>query len=170
MMSADCACTWNRTTGAPGKPTRGSACAKPSTRFTRWTFMAPDPELFIRLRSVVGAENLLAAKEDLIAYSFDGTAAMQQLPGCVVFPRTREHVCGVLKVARAMQTAVVTRGSGTGLSGGSLPSGGSIVLCTVKMNQILEVDRANLTILVEPGVSTLQVADAATSAALFYPP
>jgi glycolate oxidase len=64
----------------------------------------------------------------------------------------------------------VTRGSGTGLSGGSLPSKGCIVLCTVKMDRILEVDAANLTMLVEPGVTTINIAEAAAKAGLFYPP
>ena len=65
---------------------------------------------------------------------------------------------------------MVTRGSGTGLSGGSLPVPDCIVLCLVKMDRILELDRANLTMLVEAGITTLQVADAATQAGLFYPP
>src|SRR5204862_3736097 len=58
----------------------------------------------------------------------------------------------------------------TGLSGGSLPSPDCIVLCTVRMDRILELDRENLTMLVEPGVTTMQIADAAAGAGLFYPP
>src|SRR5215216_6187172 len=108
--------------------------------------------------------------EELIPYSFDGTAALQQLPGCVIFPQTAEQISRILKLANETKTAVVTRGSGTGLSGGSLPSADCIVLCTVKMDKILELDRENLTILVEPGVTTLQVSDAALGAGLFYPP
>ena len=123
-----------------------------------------------RLREIVGAENVLTSPEDLIAYSFDGTAAMQQLPGAVVFATTTEQVAQILKHANRTKTPVVTRGSGTGLSGGSLPIPGCIVLCTVKMNRILELDRANLTSLVEPGVTTLAVSDAATAAGVFYPP
>jgi glycolate oxidase len=126
--------------------------------------------LLAQLRSIVGSENVLTSAEDLIPYSFDGTAALQQMPGCVVFARERNHVVAVLKLANETKHAVVTRGSGTGLSGGSLPSAGAIVLCTVKMNRILETDRANLTMLVEPGVTTVQVADEATKAGLFYPP
>src|SRR5437879_8054007 len=95
---------------------------------------------------------------------------MQQLPGCVVFAKTTEQVANLLKRANETNTAVVTRGSGTGLSGGSLPSPDCVVLCTVKMDKILELDRANLTILVEPGVTTVQIADAADTAGLFYPP
>jgi glycolate oxidase len=131
----------------------------------------PLPEnLLAELRRAVGRENVLTSKEDLIPYSFDGTAAMSQMPGCVVFTTTTAQVASVLKLANTSKTPVVTRGSGTGLSGGSIPSQDCVVLCSVKMNRILEVDRANLTMLVEPGVTTLQVADAAAAVGLFYPP
>ena len=122
------------------------------------------------LRQIVGTGNVLTSAEDLIPYSFDGTAAMQQMPGCALFPQTTDQIAAILKLADANKIAVVTRGSGTGLSGGSVPSPDCIVLCTVKMDRILEVDRANLTMLVEPGVTTLAVADAASTAGLFYPP
>ena len=131
----------------------------------------PPPELILAsLRSLLGASEVLTSPEDLIPYSFDGTAAMQHMPGCVVFAKSTSEVAGVLRIANDSKTPVVTRGSGTGLSGGSLPTDGCIVLCTVKMDRILEVDRANLTILVEPGVTTVKVADAATEVGLFYPP
>src|SRR5258705_1016417 len=123
-----------------------------------------------QLRRILGEKNVLTAKEDLIPYSFDGTAALQEMPGCVVFTSSTSEVAEVLKLANETHTAVVTRVSGTGLSGGSVPSPDCIVLCTVKMDRILELDRANLTLLVEPGVTTLQVADAAATAGLFYPP
>jgi glycolate oxidase len=122
------------------------------------------------LATIVAPEKVLTKPEDLIPYSFDGTAALQQMPGCVLFARSAEQVAGILKLANRLRIPVVTRGSGTGLSGGSLPSPDCIVLCTVKMDRILELDRQNLTITVEPGVTTLQVADAATAAGLFYPP
>jgi glycolate oxidase len=128
------------------------------------------PDLLTRLVSIVGLGNVLTTQEDLIPYSFDGTAAMQQMPGCVVFALTKTHVRDILLLANETRTAVITRGSGTGLSGGSVPAQGCIVLCTVKMHAILEVDRANLTMLVEPGATTLQIADAATAVGLFYPP
>ena len=122
------------------------------------------------LRRIVGEKNVLTSAEDLIPYSFDGTAALQQMPGCVVFAESTGHISEILKLANASRTPVVTRGSGTGLSGGSLPSANCIVLGTVKMDRILEVDRANLTMLVEPGVTTIQIADTAAASGLFYPP
>ncbi len=132
--------------------------------------MALAETLLARLRDILGRDNVLTSKEDVIPYSFDGTAALNQMPDCVVFVTTTEQISGVLKLANATKTPVVTRGSGTGLSGGSLPSPDCIVLCTARMNRILEVDRANLTMLVEPGVTTLAIADAAAAVGLFYPP
>src|SRR3954471_11340493 len=132
--------------------------------------MALAAQIVSELQRVVGAANVLTSQEDLITYSFDGTAALQQLPGCVVFVHTPQEVAAVLQLAQREKIPVVTRGSGTGLSGGSLPVPDAIILCTVKMNKILELDRANLTLTVEPGATTLQVADAAAAADLFYPP
>jgi glycolate oxidase len=126
--------------------------------------------ILAELQHIVGPENLLTAKEDLIPYSFDGTAAMQQMPGCVAFAKNAEQICAILKLANQTKTAIVTRGSGTGLSGGSLPVQDCVALCLAKMDRILELDRANLTMLVEPGVTTLTISEAANAAGLFYPP
>ncbi len=123
-----------------------------------------------RLRALLGAADVLVSAEDLIPYSFDGTAVLNQMPGCVVFVESAAEVSGVLKIAQTEKIPVVTRGSGTGLSGGSLPVPGCIVLCTARMNRILEVDQANLTLRAQPGVTTLAIADAAAAVGLFYPP
>lgn len=132
--------------------------------------MPLSPSILAELAGIVGPQDLLTSPEDLIVYSFDGTAALSQLPGCVAFVSSTEEVSAVVRLANRERIPVVTRGSGTGLSGGSLPVPGCIVLCTVRMNRILEMDEANLTLLVEPGITTLQVAEAAAAAGLFYPP
>ena len=132
--------------------------------------MALSESLIAELRQRISPDALLTSTEDLIPYSFDGTAAMTQMPGAVVFARSAADVVAVLEIATRERIPVVTRGSGTGLSGGSLPVPGCLVLCTVRMDRILEVDRANLTMRVEPGVTTLQVAEAAAAVGLFYPP
>jgi glycolate oxidase len=136
----------------------------------RGDVMALAQNIVPELRRILGDANVLTEKEDLIPYSFDGTAALRAMPGCVALAATTEQVARVLKLASQTKTAVVTRGSGTGLSGGSLPVADGIVLCLVKMDKVLELDRANLTILVEAGVTTQAVADAASAANLFYPP
>jgi len=122
------------------------------------------------LKAIVGAENVLEEREDLIPYSFDATAAIRRMPSCVVFPRTAGEVSSILKLAAAGRIPVVTRGSGTGLSGGSVPVEGSVVLCTVRMDRILDLDRRNLTLRAEAGVLTQAIYDAADAAGLFYPP
>lgn len=132
--------------------------------------MALAQDVLSRLRSVLDTEAVLTAQEDLIPYSFDGTAAHQQMPGAVVFPRSTEQVAAVVRLANETGTALVTRGSGTGLSGGSLPSPDCVVLCLVKLDRIAEVDRANLTLLAEAGATTQAIAEAAAEGGLFYPP
>jgi glycolate oxidase len=122
------------------------------------------------LIALFGAERVLTAPEDLIPYSFDGTAALRQRPRCVVFPRITDEVAAVLRLASAQRVPVVTRGSGTGLSGGSLPVPDCIVLCLVKMDRILQLDEKNLTMLVETGVITQKIAELAETVGLLYPP
>ncbi len=128
------------------------------------------PEFVERLAAFLPRDRLLTGKEDLIAYGYDGTAALKQRPEAVVFPETAEEISRVIQTAREFHVPVVTRGSGTGLSGGSVPVPGAIVLCTLRMNRILEVDAANLTLLAETGALTQAVFDAADAAGLFYPP
>ncbi|MBP6506227.1 MAG: FAD-binding protein [Opitutaceae bacterium] len=122
------------------------------------------------LTRLLGSENVLTAREDLIPYGFDGTATLKQLPRAVVFPRNPEEVATVLRLAKEHRTPVVTRGSGTGLSGGSVPVADALVMCVLKMDRILELDTKNLTLLVETGVITQKIFETADAAGLFYPP
>src|SRR6516165_7690134 len=123
-----------------------------------------------KLAAIVPADRLLSQPEDTIPYSFDGTAALFQQPVAVVFPTSVEEIQAIMRLAQAERIPVVTRGSGTGLSGGSVPVPDSLVLCTTKMNRILAVDPLNLTLRTEPGVTTQAIADVAAAAGLFYPP
>ncbi|WCJ60646.1 FAD-linked oxidase C-terminal domain-containing protein [Fontisphaera persica] len=123
-----------------------------------------------QLRQMFGAGEVLTAVEDLIPYSFDGTAALKQLPAAVVFAQNTAQVSDLLRWANHHRVPIVARGSGTGLSGGSVPVPNSIVLCLAKMNRVLEVDAANLTLLAEAGATTQAIAEAAGQAGLFYPP
>jgi glycolate oxidase len=122
------------------------------------------------LAAVVGRGGLLTAAEDLIPYSFDGTAALKQRPEAVVFPRTTAQVADCVRLAAAARIPIVTRGSGTGLSGGSVPTPGSLVLCLAQMNAILDLDPRNLTLRAQPGAITQRIDEAAARHGLFYPP
>jgi len=120
-----------------------------------------------RLTAIVGEQSVLTKPEDIIPYSFDGTAALRQMPSAVVFPHTTEDVSRCVTFAAAQSIPIVTRGSGTGLSGGSVPTDGSVVLCLVQMNKILEIDPKNLVLRTQPGVTTLSIDDAASRHGLF---
>ncbi|SVC79884.1 uncharacterized protein METZ01_LOCUS332738, partial [marine metagenome] len=121
-------------------------------------------------RSIIGDDQVLDSAEDLSVYAYDGTATLRVAPACVLLPETVQQVAAILTVAHSQRLPVITRGSGTGLAGGAVPVEGSIVLCLVRMDRIIEVDEANLAMVVEPGVITQRVADAAAAAGLFYPP
>ncbi|MBI4427698.1 MAG: FAD-binding protein [Ignavibacteriales bacterium] len=123
-----------------------------------------------RLKSVVGKENFLDSQEDKIAYSYDGTPMLKHLPDAVVIPRSVEHVSQVLKLANEENFAVVARGSGSGLSGGSIPTENCVVLLMNQWSKILEIDEKNLAAWVEPGVITGQFHEAVEARGLFYPP
>jgi glycolate oxidase len=131
----------------------------------------PLPEThLLSLRAIVGAQHVLTSAEDLIAYGFDGTATLRQRPEAVILPADTAQVSACVRLAAEHGIPVVTRGSGTGLSGGSVPSPGSIVLCLVRMDKILGVDAANLTLRAQCGAITADIDAAAAAHGLFYPP
>ena len=122
------------------------------------------------LTAIVGEANVLTKAEDLIPYGFDGTAALKSKAGIVVFPQSTQQISDCVKLAASTGTPIVTRGSGTGLSGGSVPSENAVILCTVQMDRILEVDPKNLTLRAQPGAITQKIDEAAAVHGLFYPP
>lgn len=128
------------------------------------------PEVLSRLAQQFPSILCLQEKEDLVPYSFDGTAVLKAMPGAVVFPTQTGEVADLVRFCSEHRIPLVTRGSGTGLSGGSVPVEDCLILCLSKMDHILEVDGKNLTLLAEAGVITANVAQAAENAGLFYPP
>lgn len=119
---------------------------------------------------IVGANNVLTSEEDKIVYSYDGTPLLQQKPEAVVFPESAEHISELFKLAKEAGFRIVPRGAGTGLSGGSIPVENSIALVMTRWNNILEIDEANLTATVQPGVITSQLHKEVEKRGLFYPP
>jgi glycolate oxidase len=128
------------------------------------------PSTLQKLKSIVGQENFLDSPEDKIAYSYDGTPILQQLPHAILIPRTTQQISEVLQLANVDHFAIVPRGSGSGLSGGSIPVENSVVLLMNHWNRILEIDQANLTVWVEPGVITGDLHARVEELGLFYPP
>jgi len=118
----------------------------------------------------LGPKNVLHEKEDLLVLGYDSTPGVHHLPEVVVYPTCLEQVLFALEIARREGLPIVPRGSGTGLSGGSVPVEGGMVVCLTRMNRILEIDEENLTATCEAGVVTLDLFNAAAEKGLFYPP
>jgi glycolate oxidase len=123
-----------------------------------------------QLAAILPKDRILSADEDLIPYSFDGTAALSQRPLAVVLAVNTDEIARLLRWANETRTPLIARGSGTGLAGGSIPTPGSVVLGLGRFDKVLELDRRNLTLLVEPGVTTQTIFDCADQAGLIYPP
>lgn len=123
------------------------------------------------LKKYLGEENVICEKEDLLSYSFDATADLASaMPDVVVTPRNTEDVVEIVKLAGKYKIPIYPRGSGTNLSGGTIPLKGGIVILFTNMNKIVEVDAENLTAVVEPGVIIQDLNNAVAVHGLIYPP
>jgi len=106
------------------------------------------------LAQIVGKENVLASEMDLMLYGYDASLYKGR-PDCIVLPGSTEEVSKIVRFAHKQGIPVVARGSGTNLSGGTIPTRGGIVLHFSRMNRILEIDTENQRAVVEPGIFTL---------------
>ena len=126
-------------------------------------------ELIDKLRAACGDENVVTHPHQLRTYESDGLLRYRVTPRAVVLPGSAHEVQAVLRACHEAQVPWVARGSGTGLSGGALPVEEGIVISVNRMNRILEVDLPNQRLVVEPGVTNLDVSNAA-GPTHFYPP
>ena len=118
----------------------------------------------------LGQDNVITEREDLLVLGYDSTPGLHAMPDLVIYPTGTEQVQAAVKIAAEHGLPLTPRGSGTGLSGGSIPAQGGIVMCLNKMNRILEIDEENLTATCEAGVVTLDLFNAVAEKGLFYPP
>jgi len=125
--------------------------------------------IFKKIEKVVGKNNCTRSKEDLLCYSYDATSNVF-FPDAVVFPKDARQISDILKLANRYVFNVTPRGAGSGMTGGSLPVQGGVVLVSTRLNRILTIDKGNLIAFVEPGVITADFKKAVESEGLFYPP
>jgi glycolate oxidase len=128
------------------------------------------PDIVEALRQIVGAEHVLTATEDIEPYTHDEVVGLRADPEVVVRVTSTEQVAEILKLAQRERVPVTPRGAGYGLSGGAVPVHGGIVLSVERMRRILEIDKQNLMVTVEPGVITGNIHRAVEAEGLFYPP
>ena len=128
-----------------------------------------DRSLLSHLKRIVGDPYVVHEPDGLIAFEYDGSVD-RAVPAAVVLPSSTQQVSQVMAAARSHEATVVARGAGTGLSGGSIPEQGSLVLSLTRMNRILEIDPVNRLAVVEPGVVNLDLSSAAAEHDLYYAP
>lgn len=128
-----------------------------------------DRTIVEKLARIVGKENISTAPEELSCYSYDGTG-QSFMPEAVAFPQSTIEIAAILKTANEHGFPVIPRGAGSGMTGGSLPVRGGLVLVTSRMNRILEIDPDNMIAVVEPGVITGDLQAALKKYGLMYPP
>ncbi|MGG1552166.1 FAD-binding oxidoreductase [Paenibacillus ferrarius] len=129
-----------------------------------------DTQIIQKLQAIVGPAYFKTDQETLVTHSYDGTPMLQSLPDGVIYPATTAEVSAIMKVLSEYRIPLVSRGSGTNLCGGTVPLEGGIVMVMHRMNQILEIDRQNLTATVQPGLITKQFIEQIEAIGLFYPP
>ena len=128
-----------------------------------------DSKIIDEIIQIVGKENALTAPEDRKCYSYDARTD-GVVPDMVVFPSSAQEVSQILILANDHLFPVIPRGQGTGLTGGSIPLNGGVVLVFTKMNRIVEIDTKNLIAVVEPGVITYMFQEEVAKYGLCYPP
>ena len=133
-------------------------------------FKRVDAEIVAVLRGIVGEGNVLTTAEAMERYTHDEVVGLHAEPEVVVQVTSVEQVSQILRLAQRERIPVTPRGAGMGLSGGAVPVCGGMVLSLEKMNRILEIDKENLMVTVEPGVITGNLHRAVEAEGLFYPP
>ena len=123
-----------------------------------------------RLKKLLRPEQLLLGAEQLAAYQSDGLTAFHQLPLAVVIPENTDEVVALIRYCHEEKLPFVARGSGTSLSGGSLPVAGGLVIALNRLNKILSIDPVNRVAVVQPGVINALVSVAAAPHGLYYSP
>jgi glycolate oxidase subunit GlcD len=120
------------------------------------------------LVKIVGEENVRDDEIERLCYSRD-LSVHEAVPDVIVFAKTTEEVSKIMSFANKQKIPVTPRGSGTSAVGSALAAKGGILLDLSRMNRILEIDKENGYVVVEPGVicNNLNLALAPTH---FFPP
>jgi glycolate oxidase len=130
-----------------------------------------DKQVVRRFEQIVGAGNVMTAQADRQAYAYDAAVLDSVVPALVVRPETMEQLGQVVALCNENGQPLTVRGSGTNLSGGTIPSSNqSVVVLTNGLARILEINTEDLYAVVEPGVITAGFAAAVAEKGLFYPP
>lgn len=127
--------------------------------------------LINEFETLLGKENVLSEEIDRHAYSFDAAVLEARVPSLVLLPTKTEQIGIIVKKCYEEGLHITVRGSGSNLSGGTIPDAlDTVVIATGKLNKILEINTQDLYAVVEPGAITEQIAKEVRAKGLFYPP
>jgi glycolate oxidase len=110
------------------------------------------PEFVARLRGLLGPKEVLSSRADCATYGYDASVFEGAEIVAVAFPESTADVAQIVRLAAEAKIPYVARGSGTGISGGAIPTQGGLLIELANMNRVLEIDLANQCAVVEPGV------------------
>ena len=122
------------------------------------------------LTQAIGQQNILTDPNELCVYECDGFSIAKGMPLAVVFPESTQQVSDCVKILAAHDLAIVPRGSGTGLAGGSVVYNQGVIICTTRMSQIHKVDIENRVAIVQAGCRNLALTDAIACTGLRFSP
>jgi glycolate oxidase len=122
------------------------------------------------LVAIVGVENLISQPDEMLVYECDGYTIEKRVPDLVVFPTSTGQVIEVVRECARHNVNFVPRGAGTSLAGGTLAVGGGVMICTTRMNRILEINLRDRYAVVEPGVVNVWLTRALSGSGFHYAP
>jgi glycolate oxidase len=129
------------------------------------------PAIVDQLGGIVGEKNVLYDTPDrMVDYGHDEVSGEEyaHMPDVVVKPASAQEIAKIMALANQERIPVTPRGAGSGLSGGAVPVCGGILLSVERMNRILEIDRENMIVVVQPGVITNEINETVKEYGLFY--
>jgi glycolate oxidase len=132
--------------------------------------LAKRDTLLARLRIIYDTKEILTESAQLAPFESDALTAFHETALAAVFPRTTEEIAATVRACYELDVPFLARGSGTSLSGGSLPIAGGLLIVLSKMNRILEIDLENLRMVVQPGVVNIWVSREVAAHGLYYSP
>jgi glycolate oxidase len=128
------------------------------------------PRVISDLIAIVGEDNVLNRREEMMVYECDGYVVEKSVPDVVVFPTSTEQVVDVVKLCHRHGIPFVPRGAGTSLAGGTLTVGGGIMICLTRMKRILEVSLRDRYAIVESGVVNIWLTRSLAGTGYHYAP
>jgi glycolate oxidase len=129
-----------------------------------------DPSFLQKLSASLPRESVVSDESELIVYESDALVHLRSTPGAVVLPANVEEVRTAVRLCHEHSVPFVARGHGTGLSGGALPHPDGVLIVLSRLNRILDVDIPNQRVVVEPGVTNLEISKRVAPFGFYYAP